>query len=137
MDSSILIKLVTNEVGSREARATVTGYLRKDYSLYTVDLALAEGLNAIWKHLRISKDLKTEDAKPTIQDLTSLYDRLGILTTRELSYEAIDIALAQNITLYDSLYIAATVKLKATLYTADQKLHKVAEKVTRSELLQP
>lgn len=129
------MKLVTAETGSKEARASVTEFLRKGYSLYSVDIALAEGLNAIWKHIKVYKDLKTEDAKPTIEDLTSIYDKLSIVTTRELSEEAIDIALNQNITIYDSLYIAATTKLKATFYTADLKLHEVSKKMTNSKLL--
>lgn len=101
-----------------------------------MDIALAESLNAIWKHVKIHKDLKTEDAKSAIQDLTKIYDTLNILTTRELSEETADIALTQNITIYDSLYIAATRKLKATLYTADRKLHNTSKKITVSKLLE-
>jgi len=84
-----------------------------------VDIALAETLNAIWKHVKMHKDLTTEDANSTIQDLIKVYDKLNILTTRELSEEAFEIALTQNMTIYDSLYIAATKKLKATLYTPE------------------
>lgn len=100
-----------------------------------MDIALAESLNAIWKHVKIHKDLKKEDTKSTIQDLTKIYDKLNILTTRELSEETADIALTQNITIYDSLYIAATKKLKATLYTADRKLHNISKKIITSKLL--
>jgi len=100
-----------------------------------VDIALAEGLNAIWKHVAIHKDLKAGDAKPATQDLAKIYEKLNILTTLELSEEATDIALTQNITIYDSLYIAATRKLKATLYTADQKLHETSRKIADSKLL--
>ena len=135
MDSNILVKLVTTETDSKQARKSVTNFLKTGYSLYTVDIALAESLNAIWKHTKIHKDLKTEDTNPTIQDLTTIYDKLNILTTRELAEETANIALTQNITIYDSLYIAATRKLKATLYTADQKLHNTAKKITDSKLL--
>lgn len=89
-----------------------------------MDIALAESLNAIW-----------EDAKSAIQDLTKIYDNLNILTTHELSEKTADIALNQNITIYDSLYIAATKKLNATLYTADRKLHNTSKKITVSKLL--
>lgn len=101
-----------------------------------MDIALAESLNALWKHVKIHKDLKTEDAKSAIQDLTKIYDTLNILTARELSEETADIALTQNITIYDSLYMAATRKLKATLYTADRKLHNTSKKITVSKLLE-
>lgn len=135
MDSNILVKLVLAEPGSKEARKSIEKFLRKGYSLYTVDIALAEGLNAIWKHVKIHKDLKTEEAKSAVQDLTKIHDKLNILTTHELSEETAEIALTQNITIYDSLYITATRKLKATLYTADRKLHNTAKKITASKLL--
>lgn len=137
MDSNILVKLVTEATGSKEARISVRDFLRKGYSPYTVDIALAESLNAIWKHVKLHKDLSSEEAKPAIQDLTSIYDKLKILTTRELTEEATDIALAQNMTVYDSLYIAATKKLKGILYTSDQRLHELSNKVTDSVLLRP
>ena len=135
MDSNILVKLVLAEPGSKEARKSIENFLRKGYSLYTVDIALAEGLNAIWKHVKIHKDLKTEEAKSAVQDLTKIHDKLNILKTHELSEETAEIALTQNITIYDSLYITATRKLKATLYTADRKLHNTAKKITASKLL--
>jgi len=131
------VKLVTTEPGSKEARTSITNLLRKGYSFYTVDIALAESLNAIWKHVKIHKDLKTEGVKSAIQDLTKIHDKLNILTTRELSEETTDIALTQNITIYDSLYIAATRKLKATLYTADRKLCNMSKKIISSKLLKP
>ena len=137
LDSNILIKLVMGERGSKRARATITNLLKKGYTLYTVDIALAEGLNAIWKHANIHKDLRPEETNPAMDDLTKIYDGLGILTTRELKEETTEIALAQNITIYDSLYVAATQKLNGTLYTADQKLHNTANKIINSRLLKP
>ena len=75
--------------------------------------------------------------KLTIQDLTRIYNGLEIITTRELSEEATDIAITLNITIYNSLYIAAARKLKATLYTSDKKLHEASNKIIDSILLRP
>ena len=130
------MKLVVTEPGSEEARASITNFLGKGYSLYSVDIALAEGLNALWKHVKVHGDLKMEDVRSAVQDLTRIYDKLNIVTTRELSEEAADISLTQDTTIYDSLYIAATRKLKATLYTADRKLHNVSRNVAISKLLE-
>lgn len=137
MDANILVKLVMNEPGSKEARVHVSDSLKKGYTLHTVDLALAESLNAIWKHVNVLKDLKAEEAKPAIKDLTRIYDGLSIVTSREITEETAQVALTQNITVYDSLYIAAAQKLKGTLYTADQKLCTTANKITNSKLLKP
>ena len=73
-----------------------------------MDIALAESLNAISKHANIHKDLTREEAKAAINDLTKIYDALQITTRRELSQNTTEIALTQNITIYDSLYLAAT-----------------------------
>jgi len=135
LDSNILVKLVTAEPGSRKAKTTVKDYLKDGYSLYTVDIALAESLNAIWKHVKIHKDLEADEAESVIKDLTRIYDSMNVLTTRVLSKEAAEIALAKDITIYDSLYIAAARKLKATLYTADKKLQNASNKIITSVLL--
>jgi predicted nucleic acid-binding protein len=126
-----------NEPGSKEARANVSDSLKKGYTLHTVDLALAESLNAMWKHVNVLKDLKAEEAEPAIKDLTRIYDSLEIITVRSITEETTQIALTHNITVYDALYIAAAQKLKGTLYTADQKLCTTANKITSSKLLKP
>ena len=131
------MKLTLNEANSKEARRTVNTYLEKDFVLHTVDIALAESLNAVWKHTKIVKDLKSEEAKETARDLVKICDKLDKLTTQELAEEATHIALTQDITLYDALYIAAAQKLNATFFTADQKLHNIAGKITNSKLLKP
>lgn len=131
------MKLVLNEAGSKEARVEVASVLKKGYALYTVDLALAESLNAIWKHANILKDLKTEEANPAAEDLTRIYDGLTIIAARELVAEAMHVALTQNIAVYDALYVAAAQKTNGTLYTADQNLHDAALGITNTNLLKP
>ena len=92
-----------DEPGSKEARTTVKSLLRDDFSLYTVDIALAECLNVVWKHAIIHRDLKMEEVEPTINDLTRIYDAVSVISTRELSGEAVKIALTENISIYDSV----------------------------------
>jgi len=115
----------------------MTTILKKGYTLHTVDIALAESLSALWKHTKIHKDLKPEETKQAIQDLTKIYDKMDTLSIREITEETTNIALTQNTTIYDAFYIAATQKLNATLYTADQKLHNIANKITNTKLLRP
>ena len=96
---------------------------------------MAEGLNVIWKHASVLKDLKAEEAKPTTEDLKRIYDGLNIIATREIAAEAMHVALTQNISVYDSLYIAAAQKINGTLYTADQKLCNVTNGSVNTKLL--
>ena len=46
-----------------------------------------------------------------------------------------DIAISQNLTVHDSLYVAAARKMRAKLYTADRKLFEASRKIVESELL--
>lgn len=135
LDSNILVKLVTNEAGSGEARESVMESLRDGCSLYTVDAALAEGLNALWKHVKMHGDLEAEEAGLAAQDLSKIWERLNVLSTRELFEEAVDIAITQNVAVYDSIYVAAARKMRAKFFTADKKLFEASRKIVESELL--
>ncbi len=135
LDSSILVKLVLAEPGSREAKELVVSLLRDGYTLHTVDIALAESLNAVWKHVVIHKDLEAEAVRDVLEDLIRIYSKLGVLSTPELSEEAMEISLIHKIAVYDSLYIAAARKLGTTLYTADKRLHDESRGIASSRLL--
>jgi predicted nucleic acid-binding protein len=92
-------------------------------------------LNVIWKHISIIKDLKAEEANGAVEDLTKLYDGLKVIVGREIAAEAMHVVLAQNISAYDALYIAAAQKINGTLYTADQKLYALASRSGNTKLL--
>ena len=124
-----------NESDSKEARIEVSDFLKKGYTLCTVDIALAECLNVIWKHSNLLKDLEPKEASLAAEDLTKLYDGLSITSTRELKDEAMQIAISLNITVYDALFIAAAQKINATLYTADKKLFSKTSNLIKSKLL--
>ena len=97
---------------------------------------MVECLNVIWKHTNLLKDLDPKEASYAIEDLTKLYDDLTITPTRELKDQAMHIAISQNITVYDALFIAATQKINAILYTADKKLCAKTDKLIKSKLQQ-
>ena len=124
-----------DEPSSKEARITVKDLIKKEYILCTVDIALAECLNVIWKHTNLIKDIKPEEAKLAVKDLAELYDRLTIISTKELEESAIEIAIQQNVSIYDALYVAAAQKTNATLYTADQKLCINTNKIMKYKIL--
>jgi predicted nucleic acid-binding protein len=124
-----------NEPGSKEARAAVAEVLKKGQMLCTVDFALAESLNVVWKHANVLKDLEPKEAASAAEDLARVYDGLNVVATRELAEETTRIALTENITVYDALYVAAAQKLNGTLYTADRKLCATANKTTNTKLL--
>jgi predicted nucleic acid-binding protein len=137
LDANIIIKLVLNEPDSKEARATVEDFLEKGYLLYTVDNALAECLNVIWKHSTLLKDINSEDAKSAVQYLLKVYERLTIVKTLDLSEQTMTIAQTLKLPIYDALYVALSQRENGTLYTTDKKLATTANTITTTKLLKP
>ncbi len=129
------MKLVLAEPSLEKVRSRIWKTLEEGCSLYAVDLTLIEGLNTIWKHAKLYNALKEDEALSAAKDLAEIYDGLNILTIRELLDEAIKLTLKLGITIYYSLQVAATQKLKAILYTADQKLYNISKNIVASELL--
>jgi predicted nucleic acid-binding protein len=129
------VKLVLHEADSQDARATVTNALKKGCKVHVVDVALAEGLSVIWKHVNVVKDLLAEEGMRATEDLMRVYDKLDIVSSREIAEEAVRIAFAQSITVFDALHVAAARELNGTLYTADKKMHNIAPKDVDVKLL--
>lgn len=137
LDSNILVKLIMNEPCSKEARISIADLLKRGCTLHTVDIALPEGLNVIWKHSKLFRDLDPKEMSQATDDFIKIYGGMNIVAAREISKEAMGIALIQNITVYDALYVAAAKKLSGTLYTADQKLCATANQIVEAKLLKP
>jgi predicted nucleic acid-binding protein len=86
------VKLVVTEPDSKEAQMAVQDCLQRRLSLHTMDTALAESLNAIWKHTNVHADLSPHDAEAAVRDLTRIHDTLAVLATSELAEETTAIA---------------------------------------------
>jgi predicted nucleic acid-binding protein len=111
--------------------------LEKGYLLYTVETALAECLNVIWKHAILLKDLSVEDTTTATQYLLQTFVRLNIAKTTDLAEQTMAIAQTLKIPVYDALYIALAKKKRGLLYTTDKKLSSTAEKIVTIKLLKP
>jgi predicted nucleic acid-binding protein len=135
LDSSILVKLVVNEQGSEKARETIKKHLREGCQLHTVDLALPEAMNALWKHVTIHRDLDEKQAEHVLEDLQKIWESLSVVSSHEVGKKAFQIAVSNSMALYDALFIAAAIHQSAKLFTADGKLFKASEKQADSLLL--
>ena len=125
LDASVLVKLVVEEPGSKESREIFRTNVSRGYEPCTVDIALSEIFNALWKHVVLTKDLSLEKAWDAIEDLLALWSRLRVVSTSKLFNEAFTTAVKYRLTFYDSLYIALAKIVKGELVTADTKLAEV------------
>lgn len=135
LDTSIIVKLIIEEPGSQRARIRVKEALAQGHTLISVDETLPEALNTLWKHTKIHRDLDAEEAMRAAEDLLLLWNRIRIIPSREVSTDALRIAIELGLSIYDSLFLAASRKTTSTLYTADKKLHETSRDTFDSELL--
>ena len=128
LDASFLVKLVLEEEDSGSARSLVGSWARRGEVLIAPDLALPEALNAVWKHASKIGDLSEKEAIDSVEDLLRLWATLKVYPSKDIALEAFKLALRENITVYDALYIQLSRSTGSALATFDVKLSKVAAK---------
>ena len=98
----------------------------------TLDLAVKEALNAVWRHTVITKNLSLEVAREKTQILLDLIAGWNVVTVESQNNylkEAFEIAITNRVTIYDALFIAQAKSKKAPLATLDGRQAYVAEKL--------
>jgi predicted nucleic acid-binding protein len=120
VDASVGIKLFVAESLSDEAHALFS-HLADDppARLHVPDLFYIECADILSKVVR-RLGLAEEDARLYVEQLGGL--ALRSRPTAELAAEALDIALAYDITAYDAAYVALSASLGVPLFTADERL---------------
>jgi len=129
LDASFLAKVVLEEEGSRAARRLLRGWLEAGEPLHTVDLAYAELVNVLWKHAAKIGDLEPGQALEALEDLDRLWRLLDVHPAPELARDALRIAVEENVTGYDALYLAAATRYGGPLATFDQRLAAAAHRL--------
>ncbi|MEM4752797.1 MAG: type II toxin-antitoxin system VapC family toxin [Sulfolobales archaeon] len=114
------------------------GKLRVFLGGCTLDLAIYEVANAVWKEYYLLKKIKIETAYKLIELLSKIFNILDLHTIKGFEKEVMDIAVKEGVTVYDASYIYIATKNKLTLVTDDRKLMDVARKyvdvVTTNEI---
>ena len=120
IDASALTKFILKEEGWED----VIPHLKA--GTVSVDLAVKEVANAVWKRFR-QEAVSLEEAKIILQALKEIIEK-AVKIEEELNYidEAVRIAFSRNITIYDSLYIAMAKIKELNLLTIDETQTNVA-----------
>jgi len=121
VDSSVLAAFIRKEPGWER----LVDYVKNSVSM---DLAVKEVLNAIWKDYAVRKLIDYETALALFKIMNQLVG-VNVVLEPEEKYieEAFKIALKTNITVYDALYIALAKSKRLPLLTLDVKQRKTAE----------
>ena len=115
-DASSIINLVKRGVVDPFARGA------------TLDLALYEVLNAIWKEHRLMKRIDEDTASMFLDVINDVFNVVEVLSIRGLEKEVLDLASRENLTVYDASYLCIAVKRGLKLVTDDRKLRNRASK---------
>ena len=121
VDASVLAAFTRKEPGWERLAGVVK-------MCVTVDLAVKEVLNTIWRDYYVRRTISLDTAMRLQQVLSSMTG-INILVEPEDKYvlRAFEIALKTGITVYDALYIALAVEKNTPLVTLDEKQAKAAE----------
>jgi len=94
----------------------------------TLDLALYESLNTIWKEHQLLRKIDKDTVLLFLDVMSSVFNVIKVLSIRGLEGEVFNLALREDLTVYDASYLYATMKNKYMLVTDDQKLKSKALK---------
>ncbi|MEL9941162.1 MAG: type II toxin-antitoxin system VapC family toxin [Ignisphaera sp.] len=121
IDASLLVAFIRKEPGWKK----LAEYLKL---CVTIDLALKEVLNAVWKDVAVRKTMGIDIAAQLMEILFSMVG-VNIDVEPEIKYlpKAFEIALKTGVTVYDALYIALAMERKLPLATIDEKQAKAAQ----------
>ena len=122
VDASVLVAFFLREEGWEK----LAKYMRETVSL---DLAVKEFYNAVWKAVRLHKRLGPDDAEKILA-LFKKYVDGNMVLRNELDYvdKGFKIALEEGITVYDALYIALAIEESTPLLTLDNRQRHIAQK---------
>ena len=132
IDASSLAKYILKE----PRWDVIKGYLERE-EVYTVDHAVKEVLNAIWKNTILYKTIPRRVAIEKYDLLMNMIMNELIIIEPETKFleKAFNIAINHNTTVYDSLYIAQAIEHGARLLTSDRRQRDVASKLNIETIL--
>jgi predicted nucleic acid-binding protein len=122
VDASVVVKWFVPEIHSDAARRLLV--LSHEY--VAPDLLFAETANTIWKKIR-RKELTTEDGQQLVADIGQI--AVETVPCRALAEDAHALADATGRTVYDSMYVALSVRLNTRAITADARLEAALKRI--------
>ena len=122
-----MVKIITKEPGWEKLEELLRGG-------ETLDLALVEVSNAIWKKTVLLGMMRYEDSIIALNTVKELLPQLLVVhKSVDFLQRAMEISLKEKIPIYDSLYIALAEDKGEKLITGDKKQYDVAIKYVKVE----
>lgn len=129
IDSSAIAKFLLKEEGWWKVKEVL---IEKPY---TLNIAVKEVANAIWRRVTLLGDISIEKALMLLDNLLELKNALLIVEPQDpYLNQALRIAIENKITIYDALFIAQAIAKQAILTSSDEEQCRIAEKLSAETL---
>lgn len=119
LDASAAMEIALNRLRSQELSSIISN----DCTTLVPDLFFAEIANVCWKYHRFY-NFSVQRTQQVAGSASGLADQ--VISNKRIWADALQLALAQNITVYDATYLHLAKLNKCVLLTLDKKLRKVA-----------
>jgi len=117
VDVSVIVQRLIRDRYTNNAKALFQRLTAPD-QLYAPEFCSLECANVLWKHVRFH-GMPRAEADILLRDLVGL--PLALQPVTGLLERSLEIGLAHQLAMYDSLYIALAERLRYPLITADAK----------------
>lgn len=97
----------------------------------TLDLAVYEAGNAVWRQVHLRKTLTREEGEKALTVLTETINNMKTAAIHDTT-AVLNIAIEEGITFYDASYLHAAVKNNLTLVTDDERLSSAARRYVKT-----
>jgi len=134
VDASVYASIIVKDQFSQKSRK----FLEENIgSLLTLDLAIVETANALWKHTFLLKRIPEPTSRKLAKNINPLIENTSkVYPSKNLIEDALQIAFRYGITVYDALYLALAFSMNCPLITLDKSLSKkLCDKVSNIRLL--
>lgn len=88
----------------------------------TLDLAVYESLNAIWREYKLLGRLDLETARLLVEVLQRVFSIMPLESIEGFEEEVFQLAIKENLTVYDAAYLFVAIKHNLTLVSDDKEL---------------
>lgn len=128
IDASIYASVAVKDEFYEKSRSFLTQ--SRSLGCITLDIALIEAYNALWKHIYLLKRIPIKDYRNIAVNLRKIFEKSvrKIFNAIDIADDALNIAINYGITVYDSAYLALAEKTGYKLITYDKELKRRLEK---------
>jgi predicted nucleic acid-binding protein len=122
VDANALFKLIAKEEHSEAVHRIFLAKTSLGEPIEAPDIVVSEVLNALWKSYVLKKSMDIDSFEYASKQFDFIIGQLDLIPSIELKDIALKISVDKRTTVYDAMYIAASIFKGSPLLSYDKKL---------------